>query len=205
MTELLHTFWQQLLQTSLLEAVAAICGILSVWFAIKEKIWVYPVGIVSVLLYVWICYQYKLYADMGVNAYYFLVSVWGWYEWANLPEKPALVIEKSDKKAILFYIIVSVFIAAFLYFILSNFTDSDVPLFDACTTALFLVAMYLMAIKKIAHWYWWILGDLLSIPLYLYKGLIFTAFQYVVFTFLAINGLLQWQQKWRISQQNKVL
>ncbi|WP_268033069.1 nicotinamide riboside transporter PnuC [Algoriphagus sp. PAP.12] len=176
-----------------LEAIAAFLGIASVFYSMKEHIWVYPTGIVSTLIYVWICFQFKLYADMGINAYYFSMSIYGWYAWTHPKENEALLPTTwlSSKgwitSLLLFagsYVVLST--------VLSNFTDSDVPYWDSFTTSSAFVGMWLMAKKKVENWYFWLLTDFVSIPLYFYKGLILTSFQFVVFTILAILGLLAW-------------
>jgi len=180
-------------QLSWLEGLAVFMGILSVYFSTKQHIWVYPTGIVSVLIYVWICFDYGLYADMGINAYYFGMSIYGWYLW-NTPKKggEALAVTWLDARGWLGSL--AIFAGSFLLlvFVLLEFTDSTVPYWDSFTTASAFVAMWLMAKKKVENWIFWILTDLVSIPLYFHKGLLLTSFQYLFFTGLAIAGLLTW-------------
>jgi nicotinamide mononucleotide transporter len=182
-------------QTSLLEWIAVCTGILSVWFSMRENILVYPVGIVSVLIYVWLGFQYKLYADMGVNFYYFIVSLYGWYHWKDTGSEreqiPVSMLENWEK-GVSGLILLGSF--GLLYGFLTEFTDSDVAAWDATTTAFFILAMWLMARKKVESWIAWIIGDLLSIPLYFYKGLVLTSFQFVVFTVIAIGGYIAWKK-----------
>lgn len=180
-------------QLSWLEALAVFMGILSVYFSTKQHIWVYPTGIVSVLIYVWICFDYGLYADMGINAYYFGMSIYGWYLW-NTPKKDgeSLAVTWLDGKG--WILSLAIFAASFalLGWVLLEFTDSTVPYWDSFTTASAFVAMWLMAKKKVENWIFWILTDVVSIPLYFHKGLLLTSFQYLFFTGLAIAGLLTW-------------
>jgi nicotinamide mononucleotide transporter len=176
-----------------LEAVAVFFGIASVFYSMREHIWVYPTGIVSTLIYVWICLQYKLYADMGINAYYFSMSIYGWYIWTH-PKENQAVLPVTWLKPKGWLISILIFIASYgvLSFVLSNFTDSDVPYWDSFTTSSAFVGMWLMAKKKVENWIMWIITDLVSVPLYFYKGLILTSFQFLFFTVLAFLGLFAW-------------
>lgn len=176
-----------------MEAVAVFFGIASVFYSMREKILVYPTGIISTLIYVWICFQYKLYADMGINAYYFSMSIFGWYLWTH-PKEGEKVLPVTWLKPKGWMISLALFGVSYLtlYFLLSRFTDSDVPYWDSFTTASAFVGMWLMAKKKVENWIAWIITDLVSVPLYFYKGLILTSFQFLFFTVLAIFGLLAW-------------
>jgi nicotinamide mononucleotide transporter len=176
-----------------LEAVAVFFGLASVFYSMKENILVFPTGIVSTLIYVWICLQVKLYADMGINAYYFIMSIYGWYIWSRpKPGAEKVPVTWLDKKGIMASL--GLFLASYavLYVVLANFTDSDVPYWDSFTTSSAFVGMWLMAKKKVENWIAWIITDLVSVPLYLYKGLLLTSFQFLVFTVLAVLGLIAW-------------
>ncbi|MGB3464681.1 MAG: nicotinamide riboside transporter PnuC, partial [Cyclobacteriaceae bacterium] len=152
-------------QTSLLEWVAVVFGVSSVVFSMLRKIWVYPTGIVSVMIYMYIAFQYKLYADAGVNVYYFVMSVYGWYFWASGKQKDSQVVISTNntKENILSFMIL---IIAFVIIsqVLLRFTDSDVPYYDATTTAFAITGMWLMARKKIENWIALIITDLISVP-----------------------------------------
>ncbi len=185
-----------------IEAIAVVFGLLSVYYARRARIAVYPTGIISTALYIYICLTAGLYADMGINAYFMVMSIYGWHVW--LREKPQEAVERPiqllrrDQYPLLFGSLIASWIT--LAFVLVRFTDSDVPFIDTTTTSLFFVGMYFMARKNLEHWWLWIIGDLISIPLYLYKGLALTAFQYAVFLYLAVMGLREW--KAALSTQN---
>lgn len=190
--------YQNILNTTILEIIAVTFGLLSVWYAKKEDIKVYPTGIISVIIYVYICVGVKLYADMGINFVYFVMSIYGWYMWTRKDEnKKMLPISFCSRKEHLINIAVFVFFFILLAYTLSNYTDSNVPYLDSFTTAIFIVAMWLMAQKKIENWIAWIIGDVVSIPLYLYKGLVLTSFQFTVFLIIAILGYIAWKQKYQ--------
>ncbi len=201
-SEFFDLFYKNLTESTLIEAIAVIFGLLSVWYAKKENLWVYPTGIVSVLIYVYICFFAGLYADMGINFFYFLMSVFGWYKWTRKDQSNNYIpitwcnwwIQISGILAAIFFFFV-------LRYLLIKFTDSTVPNIDAATTAIFIVAMWLMALKKIENWIYWIVGDLISIPMFFHKGLVLTSFQYTVFLILAVLGYLEWRKK--INEQNQ--
>lgn len=192
-----ETFLQNLNNTTWLEGVAVFFGLASVWYAKKENILVYPTGIISVLIYVYITFFAKLYADMAINSFYFVMSVYGWYMWTHQnsekAERPITWMTKNEH--IISAIGLVVFYAG-MYYVLKFHTDSDVPIIDSLTTAIFIVGMYLMALKKIENWIYWIVGDLISVPLYLYKGLVLTSFQFFVFLIIAVLGYLEWKKRY---------
>lgn len=205
-----HQFYQNLQNTSLLEFVAVLTGIGSVWFARRESILVYPVGIISVLIYVYICYVARLYADAGINFFYFVVSVYGWYHWTHQNGKTEMreISVNSTKFQIIGVLvtIVSFFIIITLIWIFNKndeaYMNSYVPYVDSVTTAIFLVGMWFMALKKVENWIYWIIGDLVAVPLYFAKGLVFTSFQYVVFLIIAILGYIEWRKRWEMQHQS---
>ena len=190
---LIDGLWAGLEAMTWLESTAVFFGLASVYYSIKENILVFPAGIISTLIYVWICFQVKLYADMGINGYYFAMSIYGWYIWSHPKSGSAKVPVSWLKPAGIAKALVLFFASyGLLYWILFQFTDSDVPYWDSFTTAMAFVGMWLMAKKKIENWIAWIITDLVSVPLYFYKGLVLTSFQFFIFTILAILGLIAW-------------
>ncbi len=194
--------YQNILDSTWMEIVAASLGIVSVWYAKKANILVYPTGIVSVLLYVYICFKAQLYADMGINAYYFVFSIYGWIMWSRKDEnKEELPVTYSSRKTWLISIgvfIISIFI---IWGLLRIFKANDtvywstfVPYTDTFTTAVAILGMWLMAVKKVENWLFWIAADVVSVPLYLYKHLVFTSFQYLVFLIIAVLGYYEWRK-----------
>jgi nicotinamide mononucleotide transporter len=205
------TFWSNLMNTSWLEFMAVVFGLLSVWYAKQEKILVYPTGIISVVIYVYICFNYKLYADAGINFFYFVMSVYGWYSWSKKGESPGLQITTATKRDWLIAIVLFILSLLMILILLKYFKQDDVeywltrvPYIDTFTTAVFIVGMWFMAIKKIENWIFWIIGDAVSVPLYAYKGLIFTSFQFIVFLALGFAGYIAWKKKLRISNASSL-
>lgn len=213
-----------------LEFLAASFGVASVLFAKKENILVYPTGIVSTGIYVYLLSQWNLYGDLIINIYYTLMSVFGWYMWSKVidDKKNHIPISRTttkDKfKAIGIFLFTSIFvIIVYRYYNVMpnslNFTESinyafsnltsgnlekfreATPFIDTFTTGIFFAAMWLMALKKIENWTLWILGNIASIPLYFVKGYGFTGVQYFIFLILAILAYKQWRINLNKNQQ----
>ena len=187
-----------------IEGLAVSTGLASVWFSVKERIWVYPIGLISVSIYVYLSFIYGIYADMAINIYYVLMSIYGWYRRLQpLESGEAKEITRNSGKEWLLSIVLFLLSWVILFVILQRFTDSEIPLWDSLTTSLAIVGMWLMAEKKVEHWLFWIATDLLSIPLYYYKDLLLTSGQFFVFTILAVIGWLQWNKSLSNRNQNR--
>ncbi|AUC85389.1 nicotinamide mononucleotide transporter [Polaribacter sp. ALD11] len=186
-----------------LEIIAVFFGFLSVWYSKQNKIWVFPTGMISTIIFVYLLYKWDLLGDMMINAYYFIMSVYGWYIWTRKVDEvdvtPISLTTTKEKK-----VSVAIFFAALLFvFIVYKAFDkwtTWVAYVDTITTGIFFVGMWLMAKRKVENWLFWIVGDLISIPLYFYKGFTFTSFQYFGFTFIAIFGYLAWKKNLNKTQ-----
>ena len=180
-----------------LEAIAVILGLLSVYFAKRDQIAVYPTGMLSTIIFVYILFKANLLGDMVINAYFFLVSIYGWYFWSDKKEKktenPISVMDPLEKKWWFILFIIILFLIAGIYVLFDKWNNLSAPI-DCFTTGLFFIGMWFMARKRLEHWIFWIVGDIISIPLYLYKGLALTSIQYFIFTLIAIFGYIQWKQ-----------
>tara|TARA_R100000935_G_C2814958_1_gene156842 strand:- start:520 stop:1155 length:636 start_codon:yes stop_codon:yes gene_type:complete len=188
-----------------LEIIAVIFGFLSVWYAKQDNILVYPTGIISTAIFVYILAIYSLLGDMMINGYYFAMSIYGWYIWTrkidNTHYTPITKTTKRENKQSVFIFIATLVFVFAIYEIFDKW-DSWTAFVDTFTTAIFFVGMWLMAKKKIENWIYWIIGDLISVPLYLYKGLVFTSFQYLLFTVIAIYGYRAWKQNLNKPETN---
>ena len=180
-----------------LEIMAVLFGLTSVVFAMKNNILVYPIGIISTVIYVYLLNKWGLIGDMLINGYYTTMSIYGWYIWTrksqNKPEFPIsrITIKEIYHGIIIFLITIVFVVAVYKYF--DKFT-SWTAYVDTFTTGIFFVGMWLMAKRKIENWLLWIIGDLVSVPLYFYKGYTFTSIQYAIFTIIAIYGYLEWKK-----------
>lgn len=180
-----------------LELIGVLFGFLSVWYAKKNNIWVYPTGIISTAVFVYILWHYGLLGDMIINAYYFSMSIYGWYIWTRKVDATHYTpITKTSSGEWKWSWILFVATLIFIYVVYNWFDkwNNWTAYTDAITTAVFFVGMWLMARKKIENWIYWIIGDLISVPLYWFKGLIFTSLQYLLFTIIAIYGYLAWKK-----------
>ncbi|UKM65873.1 nicotinamide riboside transporter PnuC [Flavobacteriaceae bacterium GSB9] len=180
-----------------LESIGVLFGFLSVWFSKEENILVYPTGIISTAIFVYILWVYGLLGDMLINAYYFVMSIYGWYVWTRKIDEthltPIARTSLTEKK-----VLVVIFLTTLL-FVFSVYQWFDkwtgwVAYIDTFTTGLFFLGMWLMAKKKLENWIFWIIGDIISVPLYFYKGLVFTSIQYLLFTIIAIYGYKAWKK-----------
>lgn len=201
MNQLFNFFFEQYVAYEtidiVLEIIAVVFGFLSVWFSKLNKIWVFPTGMISTSIFVYLLLKWGLLGDMMINGYYFIMSIYGWYVWTrkinDTQFTPISKINLREKK-----ISITIFFATLLFvFVIYKTFDkwSDwVAYVDTITTAIFFVGMWLMAKRKIENWIFWIIGDIISVPLYLYKGFTFTSFQYLGFTFIAIFGYLAWKK-----------
>ena len=181
----------------LLEAIAVFLGLSSVWYAKQNKIAVYPTGMISTALFVYLLWKWMLLGDMLINAYYFIMSVYGWYFWVQKKQGATLhpvtkITGTEIKISVLLFVASLVFVyKVYLFF---DRWENWTAYVDTVTTAIFFVGMWLMARRKIEHWLFWIVGDIISIPLYFYKGLTITSFQYVIFTLIAFYGYHSWKR-----------
>ena len=203
-----------------LETIAMTFGILSVYFSIKKNIWVYPTGIISTVLYVYILFVFGLLGDMMINFYYSVMSIYGWILWSKHSEDHVHVeVSWATKKewifaTILFILSLNLVTMVYYYkpFIDNHFSMINVELglyhldwanwLDILTTAIFLVGMWLMAKRRIENWIFWIIGDIICIPMMIYKGLGITSIQFIVFTVMALIGYFEWKKDRLINNSN---
>lgn len=201
--------WEQLLtglqQTTALEYIAVVMGIVSVYFSRKENIWVYPTGLVNTIIYVYLSFKYHLIGEATVNFYYTVMSIYGWVLWArrNDQHQQVLHISFSNRKEwiqqLLFCAVLYLVIFFSLQYLKEAFYPGAIPAADAFASATAFTGMWLMARKKVESWWWWIATDVASVPLYFVKGLVFTSFFYVVLSIMAVSGLLEWRRRARAN------
>jgi nicotinamide mononucleotide transporter len=186
-----------------LEIIAVFLGISSVWFSKNNNILVFPTGMISTAIFIYLLYKWVLLGDMIINAYYFVMSIYGWYIWTRKKDNSETQITsiKSKEKKASIIIFVSSLMFTYLVYVYFDKWDSVTAYIDNLTTAIFFVGMWLMAKRKIENWIFWIVGDIISVPLYFYKGLTFTSLQYLIFTFIAIAGYYSWKKILNKSHQ----
>jgi nicotinamide mononucleotide transporter len=180
-----------------LEIIAVLFGFLSVWYSKQNNILVFPTGLISTSIFVYLLFKWGLLGDMMINAYYFIMSIYGWYVWTRKVDEthvtPISFTTKKEKITSV-WIFLATLLFVFIVYNTFNMWTSWVAYVDTLTTAIFFVGMWLMAKRKVENWIFWIIGDLISIPLYFYKGYTFTSLQYLGFTVIAIFGYLAWKK-----------
>ena len=162
----------------------------------KESILVFPFGIVNVLIYIYIFFIAKLYANAAINGFFFLMSVYGWYKWTRKENGTiALRITRCSARELAINALAIVLLFFVIRSVLIRFTESHIPSWDAATTAVYIVAQWMLSRKRIENWVMWISADSVMIGLCAWEGLYFSSFQYLVFTIIAILGLREWRIK----------
>jgi len=180
-----------------IEIFGVITGILYVILEVKQNRMLWPLGILTSAAYVYIFFTGKFYADMGLQGYYVLISIYGWYYWSkggSKRENGELPVVRINLRQLL--LLFMVFVASWggIYFVLSRYTDSTVPVGDSFTTAMAIVATWMLTRKIIEQWFLWIVANIVSVGLYLYKGLYPTVILYVVYTGMAVYGYMEWKR-----------
>jgi nicotinamide mononucleotide transporter len=201
LTDVIQQFVAGLKQTTFLEFIAVISGLISVWFSFKENILVYPTGLINTIIYIYLSVKGGLLGEASVNIYYTIMSVYGWILWSKKDEmQHAIVIVKHSTlkewiTQLIFFAVFYIGIFIALSYLKKSFAPGAIPAADAFASASAYTGMWLMAKKKVESWYWWIVTNAASIPLYFIKGYVFTSFQFVVLLIMAFAGLAAWHKK----------
>ena len=180
-----------------LEGIAFVFGIASVWYAKSENILVYPTGIICTVITVYLLYINQYLGDMMMNFYYSIMSIYGWWNWSRKKnDKYAVPISRTNtkEKIIGFVLFLLTMIVTFTVYRAFDYTLEIPNYIDIVTSGIFFTAMWYMATKKLENWTLWIIGDVITIPLYAYRGLGMLSLQYLIFTILAIYGYKQWKK-----------
>lgn len=187
----------------ILEFLVFVFGIASVVLAKKENIWVYPTGLIATVITTYLLYQAKYFGDMTMNAYYSLMSLYGWYKWSAKTNEPEIKITRTNMREKLIGLGLFGLTMVITYMVYKFFDYKlEIPNYiDIFTSGLFFTAMWYMALKKIENWTLWIIGDCIVVPLFAYRGLGMLSLQYLIFTILAVYAYLEWK---KIIQERKV-
>jgi nicotinamide mononucleotide transporter len=199
---ILEQFLQGILDTGMVEFIAVIAGIASVWFSRKAHILVYPIGLINTLLYIYLSFKGSLYGEASVNIYYSVMSIYGWIQWRKKDLQTndlKLQIQFSNRKEwieqLLFFSCCYAFIFSALTWLKQSFAPAAIPWADGFASASAFTGMWLMTRKKVESWIWWTATNIASIPLYFMKGYVFTSVQFMVLLVLSIAGLISWRKK----------
>lgn len=201
--------WQSIVEAlqamSPVEVLGVLFGILGVWLAAKPSVWTWPASLVSVGMYVLVFYDARLYADMGLNVFYFFTSLYGWYLWLYGGKNHS--VRKVGHATIKEFSVLALFGALFtlgLGYFLDNYTNADLSYTDSATTAVSLMGYWMMAKKQLENWIVWLVVDVVYVGVYTYKELYLTSFLYIVFLALCVQGYRNWKKE-LVQQQQKVV
>ncbi|QMU66628.1 MAG: nicotinamide riboside transporter PnuC [Flavobacteriaceae bacterium] len=180
-----------------LEGIAFVFGIASVWYAKKENILVYPTGLIATIITVYLLYKATYFGDMMMNLYYSIMSIYGWWNWSRKKNNKTVVpisgTTVKEKIVGVFWMAATMLLTYSVYNYFGNEIKTENYL-DIFTSGIFFTAMWYMANKKIENWTLWIFADIITVPLYAYRGLGMLSLQYLIFTILAIQGYNAWKK-----------
>lgn len=181
--------------------LAVIFSIAYTVLAAYENNWCWPAAIISVSIYIYICFSAKLYSETGLQLFYLIMAFYGWWLWnKNETSDQKLIISKINLKAHSILIVSGLLFTCVFYFIMKTYTDAALPLADAIVTAFSLTTTYMMTKKYIENWIWWIVIDGLSIYIFISRDLPLTALLYLIYVIIVVVAYFKWRG---ILQQQK--
>lgn len=182
-----------------IEVLGVVTSLIYLYFSVRQIIWLWPFGILSSALFIWIFFSSRFYADMGLQVYYVGISIYGWIYWLGGSNRDSprekLAVTRISRKQIWMLALIGMALFFGIVTILKFFTDSDVPWGDGFTTAASIVATWMLARKILEHWLVWILVDFVAAALYFYKGLHPSFVLYVIYAVIAVLGYIQWKRE----------
>ena len=186
-----------------LEIIGTLVGLVYLWLEYKASIWLWIASIIMPAIYIFVYYEAGLYADFGINIYYLGAAVYGWFVWKyghKSQEEKGLPITCMPKRSWLKSFVVFVVAQFVIAWMLINYTDSNVPWWDAFTTALSIIGMWMLACKYLEQWWVWFVVDVVCVGLYIYKELYFTAGLYGLYAIIAVFGWWNWKKLMKTQQ-----
>lgn len=186
-----------LTSSSALEIAATVTGLLCVWLTARENIWAWPIGLVNVVCFFYMFWEVKLYADMTLQVLFFILSVYGWLIWLTKRGTAKVRPTKRIDPRLTGFLLVFLLAVTWAWgTFLKTYTDASIPYADAFIATLSVIAQYLLSYKVLENWYAWIAVDILSVAMYLYKGLDAVACLYLIFLGIAVMGFISWKKQW---------
>ena len=189
---LLAGSWFHVIPFTITEDLGFITGALTVWLTVVENIWNFPIGIANDVFFFILFLQASLFADMGLQVLYIILGFQGWYLWLRGgANKTVLRVSHVSLKELSILIFITVTATWGMTVYLQRIQDSA-PFWDALTTVLSIVAQYMLNKKFLENWYFWILADVIYIPLYIYERLYLTSVVYLIFLGMCLLGVRAW-------------
>jgi len=187
----LQEWWQH---QTWLEIIGVITGLLCVYLAAVNNIWNWPFAIISVTIYIFIFFEAHLFADMGLQVYFFIVNIYGWYYWSHKPSEERPPVKRITKtQALLSAGAVVVF--TYILGTILKYTPASYPYIDSFCAACSLVAQVFLARKVLENWLIWIFVDIIYVGVYLFKDLHLTAVMYAIYVAIALKGYIDWKKE----------
>nr|WP_294944928.1 nicotinamide riboside transporter PnuC [uncultured Mucilaginibacter sp.] len=191
---LLQDWWQH---QTWLEITGVITGLICVYLAAKNNIWNWPIATVSVTIYIFIFFEAHLFADMGLQVYFFIINLYGWYYWSHKPaEEKKIPVARITKTEVLLSA-GAIVVFTFILGTLLRYTTASFPYLDSFCTACSLVAQVFLARKVLENWLIWIFVDVIYVGVYLYKDLHLTAVMYAIYVGIALMGYVDWRKDYK--------
>jgi nicotinamide mononucleotide transporter len=185
--------------SNMMELGGTVFGLIYVWLSIRQSIGTWPAGIITSLLYCGVFLQAKFYAGMGLQLYYFVISIYGWWSWSHGGQtgsgKESLRVSFTTPALWMRIFSLNLLLTFLIFYLLGKYSDSPLPFGDSFTTSLSIIATWMLARKKIEHWLIWIIVDMVCVGLYLYRGLYPTVFLFIVYAIMAGIGFNQWRKE----------
>lgn len=185
-----------------IEILGVVSGLLFLYFEYKEDARLWPLGILTSAFYIVIFFQAKFYADMGLQVYYLFISMYGWYAWLKASDKnggSAIAIKAVKPVLLIRLLLISTGLWVVLYFVLSRYTDSPVPVGDSFTSSFAVVATWMLSRKILEQWHFWIVINTVACGLYFYRGLNLTAMLFIVYSLISVAGYFEWKRKFKLQ------
>ena len=178
-----------------LELIAVLVTLVAVYLTTRQNIWCWPLGMISVVLYGFVFFQTRLYADMGLQVLYFALAIYGWWAWLRGGEDhDELQVSLLSNRSRVVLVSIGALGGVFLGQTLSRFTDASLPFMDSALTSFSIVAQWMQTRKLLEAWLVWLAVDLFYVGMFLYKGLYLTSGLYAIFLYLAVLGFVEWRR-----------
>jgi nicotinamide mononucleotide transporter len=189
-----------------LELIGTVSGLIYLYLEIKQKVWLWPLGLVTSAVYAVVFFETKFYADMSLQFYYIGISIYGWYWWLHGGESKGdqeLPVSRINMKLAVILLGITLLLFYLMAMVLRDYTDSPVPYGDAFTTALSITATWMLARKIIEHWWIWVIVNTVSLGLYIYKGLYPTSVLFFFYATMSVVGYYQWKKTLKVTHEQQ--
>ena len=181
------------------ELAGTLFGFIYIWFSIRQNLLTWPAGIISSILFCWVFFVIRLYAQAALQLYYVLISIYGWWSWHHLVHNDDsdkhLGVTSTSGQLWIKLILINFILTFSIFFFTSRYTDDMLPVGDSFIASMSIIATWMLARKKIEQWLIWVFIDVISSALYLFRGLYATFFLFMVYAIMAGIGFYEWKKE----------